>query len=185
MQKIIYALSVCHRLVFSPAILLILLTATIALYTTTALAQEGQQQRRDSSTVKKILSPAELQQRQRYFEHKSDSMFVVRQLRQMKSVFTLSPEQEKLLSQSIGTLNAKRREVFKAYWKKEGFREQMLKVDQNADSLFRSLIGEKNLRIYKDTMQSRLLQRQQLMQQQGKFYKVDTMESKTVTKPLN
>ena len=169
---------ICHCRVFSPAILLILLTTCFG------TVSYGQQ-RRDTAIVKKQLSAAELQQRHEYFEHKSDSMFAVRQIKQMKSVFTLSPEQEKSLSQSVATLNVKRREVFKAYWKKEGFREQMMKMDQSADSLFRSIIGEKNLQLYKDTMQSRLLQRQQLMQQKGKFGSTDTTGKKPETKPLN
>lgn len=149
----------------------------------TALAY-GQQQR-DTAIIKKTLSAADLQQRQQRYEKKADSSLAGREVKRMKEVIRITSEQERLLLQAAITTNVKRREVFKSYWKKEGFRAQMIRVDKSADSLYQSIVGDSNYQMYKDTLQSRLLQRRQLMEQQGKFGSVDTLGNKPITKPLD
>jgi hypothetical protein len=130
----------------------------------------------DTLHRKQPLSAAERQARQQLFEQKADSAIANREVKRMKELFTLTPEQEQSLYQAGITINNNRRGIFKAYWKTEAFQTQMAKVDSSAAALYASIIGAGKYSMYKDALHSRLIQKQQVMQQRAS---ADSLNRKT------
>lgn len=94
----------------------------------------------------------------------------------MKESFTITPKQEQQLYMAGITISQQRRAVYKQYWKTEGFRTEMAKVDASAEALYTSIVGAENYKTYKATMNSRLDQRMQLMRNR---YIADSLNRKS------
>lgn len=99
-------------------------------------------------------------QRRQQWEQRGDSAIASREVIRMKHLFVLTPQQEQKLFQGGISINQRRREVIKTYGKTDALQANMAKVKQSADSLYRSVVGEKNYQLYKDALHSNLQQRQ-------------------------
>jgi hypothetical protein len=80
----------------------------------------------------------------------------------MKHVFAVAPKQEQTLFLTGININQRRRLVLKTYGKTTELQLQLAKVNQSADSLYRSIVGELNYQLYKDAMHTSLHKRQPL-----------------------
>ena len=99
------------------------------------------------------------QQRQRW-EQRGDSAMSSRVVVRMKHVFAVARQQEQTLFLTGININQRRRQVLKTYDRTSELQLQLVKVNQSADSLYRSIVGEINYQLYKDAMHSPLHKRQ-------------------------
>lgn len=102
-----------------------------------------------------------LQQRQNW-ELRGDSAISSRVVVRMKHVFAVAPQQEQTLFQAGININQRRRQVLKTYGRTGELQLQLAQVNQSADSLYRSIVGELNYQLYKDAMHTSLHKREQM-----------------------
>jgi hypothetical protein len=110
-----------------------------------------------------ILLTAEQKALQRQnWEQRGDSAVSSRVIVRMKHVFTVDPKQEQTLFLTGININQRRRQVLKTYDRSSELQLQLVKVNQSADSLYRSIVGEINYQLFKDAMRNPLHKRQPL-----------------------
>lgn len=112
-----------------------------------------------SSYGQKVLSLTTEQkaQKRQNWEQRGDSAIASREVVRMKRLFALTPGQEQAVFQAGISINQRRREVLKTYGKTDALQAKMANVKQNADSVYRAIVGEKNYQLYKDAMHSNLM----------------------------
>jgi hypothetical protein len=92
------------------------------------------------------------QQRQ---QHLADSVMSVRALNDINQLFTLSREQQAALYQVGLTVNQAKRSVFLNFRKTDSFQMKLAAVSFLKDSLYRSVLGADNFKVYRDSSMRR------------------------------
>lgn len=115
------------------------------------------------------------EQRKALMEQKADSAIANRTIKRMKELFTLTTSQEQHLYQTGVTINNSRRQVFKTYWKTDSFALQMSRADHTADSLYRTIVGVENFKLYKEVLNADIIRKKAIIAAQPK----DTLTAKT------
>lgn len=105
-----------------------------------------------------LLTAAQKAKQRQNWEQRGDSAIASREVIRMKHLFSLTSQQEQALFQGGIGINQRRREVLKKYDKTDALQPNMAKVKQSADSLYISIVGEKNYQLYKDALHSHLVQ---------------------------
>jgi hypothetical protein len=81
-----------------------------------------------------------------------DTFMTEKAIKQLEKVFTLTRQQEAALYKAGILANKARRSVFTNYWKTDSFRIMLARADYYKDSLYRSVLGETKMKIYRDTL---------------------------------
>lgn len=88
-------------------------------------------------------------------KYSTDSMVSMRRVNDLATIFTLTQQQRVALYRAGVTASRIRSNVFTQYWKTDSFRIKLAAANFLKDSLYRSVLGDKKLGIYRDTLSRR------------------------------
>jgi hypothetical protein len=81
-----------------------------------------------------------------------DTFMTERTLSQLQKIFTLTLQQQTAFYEAGVFANEARRKVFANYWKTDSFKIKLARADYFKDSLYRSVLGDANMKRYRDTL---------------------------------
>jgi hypothetical protein len=103
------------------------------------------------------------EERKQAYIKRADSVATARVLQKMKNIFSVSSQQEQALKNAVVTLNSRKRNLFTQYRDTAELKNKMDMQRQAQDSVYSSIVGEKNYALYTEALQKEMEQKKAIM----------------------